>query len=148
MYELACLCFIRIARLLNSSSMSKRPRLLQRGSTSPSLSLAARTAFSPQISQDPPYVIDVLSFSQVYAAAGSDSSIKLYDKSSLQCLTSVGSSGTLKSIAKTSGGEEALIATYENGAVEIFDLRSGATSSQIKLKGMSYSALLLLGISS
>ena len=122
--------------------MSKRPRLVQRDdASSSSLSLVARTPFSLQILEDPPYVIDVLSFSHCYAAAGSDSSIKLYDRSTLKLLrdlpSAATSNGSLKSIAKTNGGEEALIATYENGHIDIFDLRSGngSANSQIKLKG-------------
>lgn len=123
--------------LLTCEAMSKRPKLAHAYDAGSSMSLAARAAFSPQIIDSPPYVIDVLSFSHYYAAASSDSTVALFDRASLKRIRDLpaSSNGSLKSIAKTSSAEEALVATYENGCVEIFDMRSQASDPQIKLKG-------------
>lgn len=81
---------------------------------------------------------DILSFSQAYAAASSDSIVKLFDKSTLRCLRElprIPAGPALKSIAKTNGSEEGLITTYEDGSVHMYDLRSDVSSSRLTLRG-------------
>ena len=135
--------------------MSSRPGLSRNVANAP-LSVVARAEFTPQApsssapSDDSgpqvPYVTDVVTFSATYAAAGSDSRIVFYDRATLQPVREIRPDGNaaLKSISGSSNGsEEALIATYEDGRVGIFDARASGSEPQLVLRGRCSAATSL-----
>jgi hypothetical protein len=90
-----------------------------------------------------PYVTDILSFSNSYAALNSESIIKYFDKGTLKTIGEIRAppGQIIRSIAKTNASnnneEEALMVTYEDGRIAIYDARLPGNEPRMILKGES-----------
>lgn len=116
--------------------MSDKPTLVLNRANVP-LRMARKIPFSHG-QQEPPYVINVLSFGRFYAAAASDSHIRLYDKATLalsRVIPPVDSASHLTNMTKSQGPDEALIACYADGKVYLYDLKSQSETPVLTLKG-------------
>jgi len=115
---------------------SSRPTLRHNQANIP-LAVSRKVPFSRN-HEEPPYVINVLSLTKYYAAAGSDSHIRLFDKTTLalsRVIPPVDEASFLTSVTKSNGSDEALIATYANGKVYLFDLKSPDVEPSLTLNG-------------
>lgn len=125
--------------------MSARPHLVPNTTNIP-LVLSRKKPFSPfPHAENAPYVLDILSFpfSNIYAASGSDSYIRYFDRITLAKTAEINLAGKAGSrvthITQSQdgkNGQEMLVASTSDGAVSIFDPRNqGSSEPQIRLKG-------------
>lgn len=135
----------------------QQPHLVRNTSNTP-LGLSAGVPFTPgfQSRSDeddgPPYVFDILPFSAGYMAAATDSRLKYLDRTSLKTIRTFETarsasendrlthiSGRRSSSSTDLEGQEMLLASYANGCVNLFDMRSASSPTsfdpQIRLKG-------------
>ena len=121
--------------------MASRPCLLL-NSSNQRLSLSRKIPFISEasLSTSRPYVLDLVPFSSSYAALGSDSWIKFFDKQSLQlireiCPSGKGENDRVISIASSGESGDGIIVAYADGSVGLFDVRIPSNEPQARLKG-------------
>lgn len=127
--------------------MASRPSLLSNADNTP-LSLASGIAFSTsrparaynvEEGDGPPYVTDILSYDNFYAAVNTENIIKYLDKQTLKTLHSFNppDGWIIRSIAKMNDTrQEGLIVTYEGGQVGVFDVRDPCPAPRLLLRGV------------
>jgi WD40 repeat protein len=111
-------------------------------SSAPSLKLASRVSFDAS-ARSPPYVVDAVVLRDSLAFSGSDNSIRLFDKQSLQPAQVVSrSTHSVTSLCSVdSSGHPLLAATSTDGSVSFFDSRQANKPAVMRLQGQSTSFL-------